>query len=75
MFVADYEFHVLSPLFTIHWGLQQKRGRPLWRENQNSANRRHLELFKKEVFARYGKDPLHMVLRQGKDGKQKQRPR
>ncbi|GLV41088.1 uncharacterized protein CBL_04612 [Carabus blaptoides fortunei] len=67
MFVADYEFHVLSPAFTCHWGLQQKRTRPLWRENQNSANRRHLELFKKEVFARYGKDPLHMVARASKD--------
>lgn len=62
MYVADYEFHVLSPVFTCHWGLQQKRTRPPWRERQNSANRRYFELFKREVFARYrGKDPLHML--------------
>lgn len=31
MFVAGYQFQVLTPLFTIHWGLQNKKGRPAWR--------------------------------------------
>ncbi|XP_063228975.1 beta-1,4-glucuronyltransferase 1-like [Bacillus rossius redtenbacheri] len=61
MFVAGWQFHVLSPVFTCHWGLQNKKGRPSWRERQNSMNRRHFEVFKAEVFARYRKDPLKMV--------------
>ncbi|KAF5302426.1 hypothetical protein FQR65_LT08515 [Abscondita terminalis] len=61
MFVAGYEFLVLSPVFTCHWGLQVKRGRPAWREYQNNLNRKYFETFKKEVFARYNKDPLRMM--------------
>lgn len=63
MFVAGYEFLVLSPVFTCHWGLQVKRSRPAWREHQNSLNRKQFETFKHEVFARYNKDPLNMVRR------------
>ncbi|XP_022919766.1 beta-1,4-glucuronyltransferase 1 [Onthophagus taurus] len=61
MYVAGYEFFVLSPLFTCHWGLQFKRGRPHWREIQNTQNRHRFEVFKHEVFAKYGRDPLDMV--------------
>nr|CAD7395693.1 unnamed protein product [Timema poppensis] len=61
MYVAGYQFQVLSPIFTCHWGLQNKKGRPSWRERQNSLNRRHFEVFKAEVFARYRKDPSKMV--------------
>lgn len=61
MFVAGYQFEVLSPIFTIHWGLQGRKGRPSWRERQNSLNRRQFEVFKREVFARYHKDPLKML--------------
>ncbi|XP_046394874.1 beta-1,4-glucuronyltransferase 1 [Ischnura elegans] len=61
MFVAGYQFQVLSPIFTCHWGLQNKRGRPPWRERQNSQNRKHFETFKREVSARYNRDPLHML--------------
>uniref|UniRef100_A0A1B6D9Z2 Beta-1,4-glucuronyltransferase 1 n=1 Tax=Clastoptera arizonana TaxID=38151 RepID=A0A1B6D9Z2_9HEMI len=61
MYVAGYQFYVLSPVFTCHWGLQTRKGRPFWREKQNSANRRNFDVFKREVFARYRKDPLHMV--------------
>ncbi|XP_068240702.1 beta-1,4-glucuronyltransferase 1 isoform X2 [Palaemon carinicauda] len=61
MFVSGYSFHVLSPIFTLHWGMQVKRSRPAWREKQNNANRRLFEGFKREVFARYGKDPLNMM--------------
>nr|XP_053648251.1 xylosyl- and glucuronyltransferase LARGE2s-like [Cherax quadricarinatus] len=61
MHVSGYTFHVLSPIFTLHWGMQVKRSRPAWREKQNNANRRLFEGFKREVFARYGKDPLNMM--------------
>jgi hypothetical protein len=62
MFVAGYQFHVLTPIFTVHWGLQNKKSRPSWRERQNSANRKNFEIFKREVFARYHKDPLRMLV-------------
>jgi hypothetical protein len=62
MFVAGYQFQVLSPIFTVHWGLQNKKSRPAWRERQNNINRKHFEIFKREVFARYHKDPLKMLL-------------
>lgn len=62
MFVAGYQFQVLTPLFTIHWGLQNKKGRPAWREHQNNINRKHFEIFKRELFARYHKDPLKMLV-------------
>ncbi|XP_046748429.1 beta-1,4-glucuronyltransferase 1 isoform X1 [Diprion similis] len=64
MFVAGYEFLVLTPIFTGHWGLQTKKGRPAWRERQNSMNRKLFEGFKKEVFARYNRDPLKMMKNQ-----------
>lgn len=61
MFVAGYQFQVLSPIFTCHWGLQNKKNRPAWRERQNNINRKILDVFKREVFARYHKDPLKMM--------------
>ncbi|XP_060527077.1 beta-1,4-glucuronyltransferase 1 [Cylas formicarius] len=61
MYVAGYEFLVLSPIFTCHWGLQVKRTRPSWREHQNSMNRKQFDNFKREIFARYNKDPLNMM--------------
>lgn len=61
MYVAGYSFYVLSPIFTCHWGLQVKKSRPPWREHQNSQNRKHFDTFKKEIFARYNKDPLNMM--------------
>ena len=61
MFVAGYSFQVLSPIFTLHWGMQVKTSRPAWREKQNNVNRRLFEGFKKEVFARYQRDPLNMM--------------
>ena len=57
MFIAGWTFHVLSPIFAVHWGFQQKKGRPNWRERQNSKNRIRFKLFKNEMFARYGKTP------------------
>ncbi|CAH2063899.1 unnamed protein product, partial [Iphiclides podalirius] len=63
MFLIGYQFRVLSPIFTIHWGLQARRSRPLWREKQNERNRKHFETFKRELFARYRRDPLHLLRR------------
>lgn len=61
MFVAGYQFQVLTPIFTCHWGLQNKKGRPAWRERQNNLNRKQFEVFKKEIYARYHRDPLQML--------------
>lgn len=61
MFVAGYHFHVLTPIFTCHWGLQNKKSRPAWRERQNNLNRKQFEVFKKEIYARYHRDPLQML--------------
>lgn len=61
MYVAGFQFQVLSPVFTCHWGLQSRKGRPSWREKQNNSNRRKFDVFKREIFARYHKDPLHMI--------------
>lgn len=73
MFVAGYQFQVLSPIFTCHWGLQTVKSRPSWRERQNDANRKVFEVFKREVFARYHKDPLKMVLpKKGNNNNNKQ---
>lgn len=68
MFVAGYQFQVLSPIFTCHWGLQNKKNRPAWRERQNNINRKQFEVFKREVFARYHKDPLKMLQPKNKIG-------
>ncbi|XP_030387334.1 beta-1,4-glucuronyltransferase 1 [Scaptodrosophila lebanonensis] len=61
MYVAGYQFFVLSPVFTCHWGLQRKQARPSWREQQNNANRKKFDVFKSEIFARYKNDPLLML--------------
>ncbi|XP_051157017.1 beta-1,4-glucuronyltransferase 1-like [Leptopilina boulardi] len=53
MHVSGYKFKVLSPIFTIHWGLQTEKSRPSWREKQNNDNRKQVQIFKKEIFAKY----------------------
>lgn len=55
MYISGYTFFVLSPVFTCHWGLQQKKARPVWREQQNNLNRKRFEMFKHEILARYKK--------------------
>jgi len=54
--LAGWQFQVLSPVFTVHWGLAKKKGRPTWRERQNSNNRKRFPHFKKELYARYNLD-------------------
>ena len=56
MHLEGWEFVVLSPIFSVHWGILTKKSRPSWRERQNSNNRRKFQHFKKEIFARYNKD-------------------
>lgn len=59
MFLIGYQFKVLSPIFTVHWGLQFPK-RPPWRRKQVAKNSMKFRIFKKELFAKYGKDPLHL---------------
>ena len=56
MHIGGWQFMVLSPIFSVHWGLVNKKSRPSWRERQNSNNRRKFQHFKKEIFAKYNKD-------------------
>ena len=57
MNLAGWKFLVLSPIFSVHWGLvNTKKSRPSWRERQNSNNRKKFPHFKKELFARYNKN-------------------
>ena len=64
MNLSGWQFQVLSPIFSIHWGLQKKKGRPTWRERQNSNNRNKFQHFKKEIFAKYNKDYAKEVKRE-----------
>lgn len=57
MFLAGYQFYVLSPIFTIHWGLQLKKSRPPWRESQNTKNMKKFKEFKRELLVKYKKNP------------------
>ena len=61
MYVAGYNFSVLSPVFTLHWGMQVKSSRPAWRERQNNLNRKLFDGFKRELYGKYRKDPLGMI--------------
>lgn len=72
MFVAGFSFYVLSPVFTLHPGLQNRKPQ-LIREQQNNKNRRSFDGFKREVFARYKKDPLRMMAVKEKEKKPKRR--
>ncbi|XP_044730531.1 beta-1,4-glucuronyltransferase 1 [Chrysoperla carnea] len=73
MFVRGFVFYVLSPVFTCHWGLQQKKSRPHWRERQNSLNAKQFETFKREIFAKYNKDPLNMMKKSLKQAPKKKK--
>ncbi|XP_057340227.1 beta-1,4-glucuronyltransferase 1 [Microplitis mediator] len=61
MFIAGYQFKVLSPVFTIHWGLQTRKSRSVWRERQNIINRRQFEQFKKEIYTKYMHNTLGLI--------------
>uniref|UniRef100_A0A1I8MFG4 Beta-1,4-glucuronyltransferase 1 n=1 Tax=Musca domestica TaxID=7370 RepID=A0A1I8MFG4_MUSDO len=64
MYIAGYSFHVLTPVFTCHWGLQKKNNaRPSWREQQNTINSKRFEIFKKEIFARYKHPPIKQLFK------------
>lgn len=56
MFVAGYQFQVLTPLFTIHWGLQFKNNNPIWREQQINYNRNISKQFQRTIVERYRKE-------------------
>ena len=54
MALSDWSFHVLSPIFTIHWGMQMKQRRPAWRKTQMDRNRRLFDVIHHELKAKYG---------------------
>jgi len=55
MALAGWSFQVLSPIFSIHWGLQMKQRRqPNWRKTQMDANRRLFDVINNEMKIKYG---------------------
>jgi N-acetyllactosaminide beta-1,3-N-acetylglucosaminyltransferase len=54
MALSGWSFHVLSPIFTIHWGMQMKQRRPAWRKTQMDRNRRLFDVIHHELKAKYG---------------------
>lgn len=55
MALGGWSFQVLSPIFSIHWGLQMKqRRRPSWRKTQMDANRRLFDTIHNEIKVKYG---------------------
>lgn len=63
MFIAGYQFQILSPVFTVHWGLQTRKGRLPWRERQNIMNRKQFDQFKREIFSKYDHDTVKTLKR------------
>jgi hypothetical protein len=58
MWVADWTFQVISPIFSIHWGfLQSTKEYSKSRIEQTYANSRRFIDFKNEVWFKYGKKP------------------
>lgn len=56
MITAGYQFHVLSPIFSCHWGLQtHERSYNPSRKQQVNKNAGLLKSFKAELAARYPK--------------------
>ena len=54
MALSGWTFHVLSPIFTVHWGMQMKQRRPAWRKAQMDINRRLFDVIHQELKAKYG---------------------
>ena len=74
MALAGWTFHVLSPVFTVHWGMQMKQRRPTWRKNQMDRNRRVFDAVHNELKVRYGlanKGPVRWHAKPGKPVKPK----
>lgn len=72
MALAGWTFHVLSPVFTVHWGLQMKQHRPTWRKNQMDRNRHVFDAVHSELKVRYGlagKGPVRWHAKPAKPGK------
>ncbi|XP_037968221.2 beta-1,4-glucuronyltransferase 1 [Plutella xylostella] len=56
MFLSGYQFQVLSPVFTAHWGIRQADQIPWWRRKEIAVNWKLFKTFKRELFARHGKE-------------------
>jgi hypothetical protein len=53
LFVAGWEFKVISPIYLVHLGIKRTKDHSVWRAQQNNDNRAIYKLFKNEVQARY----------------------
>ena len=50
---AGWTFHVLSPLYLIHWGFQESNQQPAYRKTQIQENSKKYNQFNKEIGAKY----------------------
>lgn len=50
---SGWEFHVLSPLYAVHWGFQERRDQPAFRDRQVKRNEVKYLAFKREMAAKY----------------------
>jgi hypothetical protein len=56
MWVDDWTFQVISPIFAIHWGFQESiDGYSESRKKQINDNTEKFNDFKKEIWLRYGR--------------------
>ncbi|XP_069696729.1 beta-1,4-glucuronyltransferase 1-like [Periplaneta americana] len=56
MLAAGYQFQVVSPIFSCHWGFQSlSKSYNNWRHKQVDKNHMQFRQFKNEIYARYPK--------------------
>ncbi len=55
MKMSGWRFLVLSPAFAVHWGFQERRTRPQWRERQVYENSKKMGQFKLELETKFAK--------------------
>ena len=53
MALDGWKFFVLSPVFAIHWGFQEKNQQTKLRKMQVNKNRQRYSIFEREVRAKY----------------------
>ncbi|XP_071447155.1 beta-1,4-glucuronyltransferase 1-like [Hetaerina americana] len=61
MFLRGYTFEVLDNAFLIHWGFQERKQRPPWREEQSRRNYRLFQNWVLEKAAQYDADPEDII--------------
>ena len=59
---AGWTFHVLSPVYLIHWGFQELNLHPSYRAIQNEENGAKFTQFVKEIETKYSAQSNYIVV-------------